>query len=143
MAQDLVRLAEQGERLKKLRRPIPGTAETGRPRYEIGQQQAADAAGVILRSYQAYEGGTSDIGWDALRRLAAFFGVSPAYIQSGETGMSQLDRIEAMLRLLVEDRGLSLEDLADESLDALDPTIHAPPRATSRGSGKSSRTRTA
>lgn len=118
MAEELTRLAAQGARLKQLRRPIPGTgANGGRVAYEIRQADAADAAGVELRTYQAYEGGTSDIGQEAAVGLAKFFDVPVGYIREGNRGPTQLDRIEGMLVALVSHA--SLDAKAAEAIAAI------------------------
>lgn len=95
MARELEQRIAMGERLRELRRPM------GNGQYEIKQQTAADAAGVTLRAYQAWEGGESDIGWENLSRLSSYFKVDPYWIRDGPREPSQIDRIEAMLAALV------------------------------------------
>jgi len=112
---ELDRLAAQGDRLRQLRQPIEGTgADGGQVRYRIGQQTVADAAGVILRTYQAYEGGSSDVGWDKLKRIAEFHNVDPGWIINGDQGPSQADRIEAKLNAIMAHLGVEAPDLSEE-----------------------------
>lgn len=92
MAADKERQEEIGARIRELRGRRP-------------QPTVADAVGVTLRAYQAWEAGDSGIAWDNLVKLAEHFGVSEDYIEYGESGRSgpstQLDRIEEKLDILI------------------------------------------
>jgi transcriptional regulator with XRE-family HTH domain len=80
---------EVGARIRELRGPRP-------------QPVIADAIGVTLRAYHAWEAGESGIAWRNLQKLAEFFDVSENYLLYGAEEVKgpegQLDRIEGMLR---------------------------------------------
>lgn len=90
MARDAYKRQEQGERLRELRGPL------GNGRYKIKQDTVADFVGVSTRAYQGWEGGTSEIKWENVEKLAAFFDRDPHFILHGGE-QTQLDRIEAKL----------------------------------------------
>jgi transcriptional regulator with XRE-family HTH domain len=88
MATVAERQREVGARLRELRGARP-------------QPLLADAIGVTLRAYQAWEAGESGIAWRNLHALAEYHDVSENFLLYGdekpEGAGSQLDRIEAKL----------------------------------------------
>lgn len=84
---------EIAARIRELRGPRP-------------QPYIADKVGVTLRALQRWESGHGGIAWQNIERLAEVFGVSTNYLLYGEAEphgpQTQLDRIEALLRRLVE-----------------------------------------
>ena len=60
---------ERGERIKTLREARPG----------FTQEAAAEAIGVTLRAYQAWEAG-GGIKWDNVKLIAALYDVEPEYL---------------------------------------------------------------
>jgi transcriptional regulator with XRE-family HTH domain len=138
MAADRERQEEIGARIKELRGRIP-------------QPVVADAVGVTLRAYQAWEAGDSGIAWPNLVKLAKYFKVSADYLEYGESGRqgpsTQLDRIEAALAELEDKLDVLLERTAQmpnvavvaaeaavkevRRLAASDPPAAVPPGADS------------
>lgn len=112
MAKEAEELAEQAGRIAELR-DQKGRQEGRR----IPQPEVADAVGVTLRAYQAWEGGRSDLDRKNLKALADYFGVSTDFIEYGEERLrgpapdpfasrngygEQLDRIEGLLNDLLD-----------------------------------------
>lgn len=93
-----LRQAEIGERIAQLRH------DRGNPPQEVVAQQI----GVSYRSLQSWEAGAAKPSYRNLEKLAAYFGVSEEFILMGEVDptaprhVTQLDRIEEALKLLVE-----------------------------------------
>jgi transcriptional regulator with XRE-family HTH domain len=85
-----------GERLKDLRGRRP-------------QPAIADAIGVTLRAYHAWEAGESGIAWRNLHALAEYHSVNENFILYGDEkprgAGSQLDRIEERLARIEEALG--------------------------------------
>jgi transcriptional regulator with XRE-family HTH domain len=86
MAQDVEKLAAQAQRLKDLR------AAKGRSLgRRVTQEIAADAIGVTLRAYQAWEAG-GGIDPDNLKKAADFFETTPDFIEYGERQQAPMER---------------------------------------------------
>lgn len=72
MAQDAEKLAEQGERLRELKKMA-----------RVTQRQISDAVGISERQVGRWLAGTSDIDPQNLKKVAAFFCSTPDYIEYG------------------------------------------------------------
>jgi transcriptional regulator with XRE-family HTH domain len=106
MAKDAEKLAAQAERINKLRAA-----------KRVTQPEVADAVGVSLRAYQAWESGASGLNPQNIKALAGYYGTTPDYIEYGDERnpppgftdevarrelAAQLDRIEDSINALVE-----------------------------------------
>ena len=74
MAKDAEKLAAQAQRIGELRAA-----------KRVTQPDVADAVGVTLRAYQAWEAGDGGVGPQNIKKLAAYFGTTPDYIEYGTT----------------------------------------------------------
>jgi transcriptional regulator with XRE-family HTH domain len=107
MAKDAKRLAEQARRIAELR-----------ARKRVTQPDVAEAVGVTLRAYQAWEHGDSDPKGSNVTALADYFGTTADFIEFGSEmpakpvpdlmpqlarnpSTVQLDRIEIKLDALL------------------------------------------
>ncbi len=88
------------------------------------QESVARKLNISTRTYQAWEGGETKPSWPNLERLAEHFGVSAAWVLSGDAKptapdqRSQLDRIEEMLlnQQTVLDQLAAVLDLGGDAL---------------------------
>ena len=105
MAKEAEELEAQAERIRELR--DERARQEGR---RVPQPEVADAVGVTLRAYQAWEAGDTDPDPKNLKALADFYGVSRDFIEYGADGRTtpdllrnskpsdaRLERIEAQL----------------------------------------------
>lgn len=133
MAREAEELAEQADRIKKLRALSRKSGE-----------DVAGEIGVSYRTYQRWEGAEGEISTDNLKKLAAYFGTTPDYIEYGvvERGTTpnpfpssspdlaqQLAEIKELLVQAKEERAKARADAAARAaaalrrIDALEATI--------------------
>lgn len=73
MAKDAEKLVAQAERIKELRAA-----------KRVTQPEAAEAVGVSLRAYQAWELADSGLNPQNIKALAGYFNTTPDYIEYGD-----------------------------------------------------------
>jgi transcriptional regulator with XRE-family HTH domain len=83
------------------KREIGGRIKELRDEGNYSQPHIADAVGVTLRAYQAWEAGDSGITRENVEKLAAFFAVSPEHILSGPA-VEEAPDLQAQLALVLE-----------------------------------------
>lgn len=119
MAMELERRRDVASRIRELR-------HARRPRPT--QQDLADAMGITLRAYQAWESGESTPEWANLAKLADFYAVEEDYILNGEE--------EPAVSLATPEIARTLAAILAR-LDALDARMAAVEASTSRAGSAS------